>query len=385
MSAKQNWKEYQWGDLVYLEYGKSLRDYRNSTGHVPVYGTNGPIGFTENALCQFPSVVIGRKGAYRGVHYSNQPFFVIDTAFYIKPKVDFLNLKFCYYYLKTVDINSMDSGSAIPSTSRDEFYRLPITLPDLGTQNEIAQILSSLDDKIELNLQINATLEKMAQTIFYERFGKYKPGDNLPKGWKWTRFGDELEVVRGLSYKGAGLTDFENGVPMHNLNSVFEGGGYKRQGIKFYKGDFKKKHLIEPWDIIVTNTEQGHKYLLIGYPAWVPQSMGQEGIFSHHLYRVRPLEGSYLTSQFIYRLIMLRAVREQIIGATNGTTVNMLKIDGLQLPEFPLPPKDEVDEFSYMCKNLWMRQEALYQENESLIATRDSLLPRLMSGKIELN
>ena len=115
------WNLKRWGDIATLEYGKSIRDYRESSGKYRVFGTNGPIGFHDEALCNSAGIVIGRKGAYRGVHYSPEPFFVIDTAFYLKPKAA-LDLKWAYYELLRFDINSMDSGSAIPSTSRDDFW-----------------------------------------------------------------------------------------------------------------------------------------------------------------------------------------------------------------------------------------------------------------------
>lgn len=96
------WQPLTWGDVATLEYGKSLRDYKTASGEVPVYGTNGPIGFTEKALCDKPGVIIGRKGAYRGVHYSERPFFVIDTAFYLKPREGVeLDSLFSYYQLLT--------------------------------------------------------------------------------------------------------------------------------------------------------------------------------------------------------------------------------------------------------------------------------------------
>src|SRR5207249_3161478 len=80
------WSRKRWGDIATLEYGKSLRNYRESGEKYRVFGTNGPIGFHDEALCNSAGIVIGRKGAYRGVHYSPDPFFVIDTAFYLKPK-----------------------------------------------------------------------------------------------------------------------------------------------------------------------------------------------------------------------------------------------------------------------------------------------------------
>jgi len=169
-----SWQERRWGDLATLEYGKSLRGYENSAGPYPVYGTNGLIGSHSEALCNHPGVVIGRKGAYRGVHYAQNPFYVIDTAFYLEPKVD-LDLKWAYYTLLTQDINGMDSGSAIPSTSRADFYALPITVPPLPEQHAIARILGALDDKIELNRRMNETLEAMARAIFKSWFIDFDP------------------------------------------------------------------------------------------------------------------------------------------------------------------------------------------------------------------
>lgn len=153
------WKRIKWGDVATLKYGKALRGYRDGKGSIPVYGTNGLIGFTDVPLEDNPGVIVGRKGAYRGVHYSEKPFFVIDTAFYLKSKDSSLDLKWAYYHLLTRDINSLDSGSAIPSTSRDDFYALDLLFPPLPEQKSIAHILSSLDDKIKVNAKINHNLD----------------------------------------------------------------------------------------------------------------------------------------------------------------------------------------------------------------------------------
>ena len=171
---EQNWDETTWGDLATLEYGKSLKGYKENTEGVRVYGTNGPIGWHDKWLSQAEGVIIGRKGAYRGVHYSPDPFFVIDTAFYINRKVEF-DFKWAYYNLLTVDINGMDSGSAIPSTSREDFYSIPVNVPPLPTQKAIAHILGTLDDKVELNRQTNKTLEAIAKAIFKSWFVDFDP------------------------------------------------------------------------------------------------------------------------------------------------------------------------------------------------------------------
>jgi type I restriction enzyme S subunit len=159
-----NWQDWLWGSLATLEYGKGLRDCENATGPYRVFGTNGPIGWHTEPLCSIPTVVVGRKGAYRGIHYSPKPCYVIDTAFYLKPKVYF-DMRWAYYELLTHDINSMDSGSAIPSTSRESFYQMPVKFPPMEEQRAIAAILGALDDKIELDRRTNETLEAMARSL----------------------------------------------------------------------------------------------------------------------------------------------------------------------------------------------------------------------------
>ncbi|NLJ39192.1 MAG: hypothetical protein GX432_10575 [Candidatus Atribacteria bacterium] len=152
------WKDCFWGDIATLEYGKPLKDYKDKNGKYPVYGTNGQIGSHDEPLWNNPGIIIGRKGAYRGVHYSNKPFYVIDTAFYLKPKIKDLDLLFAYYELLTHNINSMDSGSAIPTTSRADFYSLPIILPPIKEQRSISHFLNQFEQEIQVNNQINKNL-----------------------------------------------------------------------------------------------------------------------------------------------------------------------------------------------------------------------------------
>ena len=156
-----------WGELITLEYGKPIKDKERKDGEVPVYGTNGQIG-TSNlpALCNHPSFILGRKGAYRGVHYSNIPFSVIDTAFYAESLTDKLDLKWAYYKFLTYDINGMDSGSAIPSTDRYQIYAIEVELPPLNIQRKIVKILDCIDRKIEFNGKINDNFPESIHLLF---------------------------------------------------------------------------------------------------------------------------------------------------------------------------------------------------------------------------
>jgi len=82
-----DWRQSTWGDEITLEYGKGIRSYSSiPVAPYRVFGSNGPIGWTSEFLATGPGVILGRKGAYRGVRYSEEPFFVIDTAYYVVPK-----------------------------------------------------------------------------------------------------------------------------------------------------------------------------------------------------------------------------------------------------------------------------------------------------------
>ena len=158
------WDLTTWGTLVSLEYGKALSGYDTEEGAYPVYGTNGRIGTHSQALCPHPGVIIGRKGAYRGVHYSITPFFAIDTAFYVKPKVP-LELRWAYYDLLRRDINNMDSGSAIPSTSRDDFYALEVIFPPVEVQRRYTKLLDPMWRQQQQNLASIRTLTALRDAL----------------------------------------------------------------------------------------------------------------------------------------------------------------------------------------------------------------------------
>ena len=265
-----------------------------------------------------------------------------------------------------------------PTLNLKELKSLKLLIPEIEEQRAIASVLSSLDDKIDLLHRQNRTLEEMAETLFRQWFVV-----EASEEWEWHKLGEFVEAMRGLSYKGAGLANKENGIPMHNLNSVFEGGGYKYEGIKYYSGDYKERHLTQPGDIIITNTEQGHEMLLIGYPAIVPKFYGEIGIFSQHIYKLK-LTNDKLTKPYLYYLLMTNDVREQITGATNGSTVNMLSKDGIEWAKFRFPPKSLIRKFTEFVIPIHEKEEENQTQIRTLEKLRDTLLPKLMSGEVRI-
>lgn len=329
--------------------------------------------------------------------------------FKVRPRAD-VDRSFLYFLLKYlrqtfVEIARNKQTTGLGHVTRKDLARLVVGIPDAREQRQIAACLAPLDDKIELNRRMAETLEEIARTLFKAWFVDFDPirhpdrwppeirrlfPDDLtdspigpvPGGWSVERLGEQVEVVRGLSYTGAGLAD--DGMPLHNLNSVLEGGGYKYDGIKHYVGDYRERDRVLPGDLIVANTEQGFDYLLIGYPAIVPRAFGDDGLYSQDLFRLRPAEGSNLNSRFLYLLLMTHRLRHEVTSYTNGTTVNHLSIDGLRRPRIAVPPAPVLAALDGVVAPMFDLQEVLVAESRTLAELRDLLLPKLISGEIRV-
>ncbi len=376
------------------QYLKHKKDLNDRTLLVSINGTLGNIG-----TYQGEKVFLGKSACYLNV----LPNVNKDYVMYVLTSKHFQDY-----------IHNLATGSTIKNVGLKLIREYEFQLPDIKTQNSIANVLVSIDSKITVNQQTNQTLEQMAQAIFKSWFVDFDPvkakmnGEQpegmdaataslfpdklveselglIPEGWSVEEAKSQLDVLRGFSYKGKGLVgSLDEGVPMHNLNSVLEGGGYKYAGLKFYSEEFKEKFAIQEGDVLVANTEQGHNHLLIGYGAMVPKHLAH-GFFSHHTYRVRPKKNSNMTPEFIERLFGKGRFARQVQGFTNGTTVNMLPTAGMEMPQFVVPPKALAQKFSELVKPMKAMIEENHKSNIELAKLRDTLLPKLLSGEIELD
>ena len=330
----------------------------------------------------------------------------------LRPRISEIDGAYLFYALNTNEtqqqFHSFANGITRFGLRKYDIGLVEIPLPPLPEQRAIADILGTLDDKIELNRRMNETLEEMARALFKSWFIDFDPVraklegrdtglpkhiadlfpdrtisselGKVPKGWGIENLSNHFEIVKGVSYKGSGLG--KDGIPLHNLNSVHEGGGYKYEGIKYYSGEYADRHVVRPGDIIVANTEQGHHRFLIGYAAKVPSLFGHYGIASHHIYRLRPKPSSQLSTTYLYYLLNSPQMHDIVSGYANGTTVNMLPIDGLQKPPIVCPPRTLVSTFDILTKKVDQRCDELVSESRILTTLRDVLLPKLISGDV---
>ncbi|MFN4021890.1 MAG: restriction endonuclease subunit S [Hydrogenophilus thermoluteolus] len=168
------WIETTVGDFCPFEYGRSLPERMRQPGPYPVFGSNGRVGFHVEPLVNGPGIIIGRKGTVGAVHFSKEPFWPIDTTFYVT-EAEHRDLRFTYYLLCSLGLDRMNADSAVPGLNRNAAHARRILVPHLPEQRAIARILGTLDDKIELNRRMNETLEAMAQALFKSWFVDFDP------------------------------------------------------------------------------------------------------------------------------------------------------------------------------------------------------------------
>jgi type I restriction enzyme S subunit len=404
------WRTSTWGDEISLEYGKALRGH--DTGHGPyrVFGSNGPIGWTTEPLADGPGVILGRKGAYRGVRFSRDPFFVIDTAYYVAPKTG-MDMRWLYYAIQHHKLGEVDDGSPVPSTTRAAVYMLDLDVPPLAEQRAIAHILGTLDDKIELNRRMSETLEAMARALFKSWFVDFDPirakaegrdpglpksvadpfPDRLvdselgeiPEGWEVGPLGDLIDTVKGRSYKSEELA--ESDTALVTLKSFARGGGYRPDGLKPFTGSYKPEQVVQPGDLVVACTDVTQAAEVIGRPAIVRGTGAfRRLVASLDTLIVRP-KGSYLTRSFLYFLGGTEAFVAHTFAHTTGTTVLHLAKEAVPSFQFARPSSRVVEQFAALAGPVLERIQALEEGSGTLAALRDALLPKLISGELRVN
>ena len=145
----EGWEVRTLGEVVELAYGKALREQHRRPGTVPVYGSNGQIGWHDEKLVEGPGIVVGRKGNPGVVHWSYTDFFPIDTTFYVAPKHDELNLQFLYHELLRQDLPAIAADSAVPGLNRNLAYMNELVFPAASVLTEFSSQIGSLDLRMQ--------------------------------------------------------------------------------------------------------------------------------------------------------------------------------------------------------------------------------------------
>lgn len=198
--------------------------------------------------------------------------------------------------------------------------------------------------------------------------------------WIDDKLGNYLSVDRGLSYKGQFLS--ESGVPMINLGNVMPNGVFRIEKNKYYSGDYKDKVTIKVGDIVVANTDMTQNREVIGTPVIVPPIYEDKIIFSHHIYGLRNLK---LPKMYIFYTLLTDEWNAIAGGSATGTTVLALPKETIENYVITIPDNESLKLFDNIAENIQSKRSQILLENMKLAQLRDTLLPKLMNGEIDLD
>ena len=364
--------EYTFDELAKIKYGKNQKLVESPDGTIPIYGTGGLMGYATKALYDKPSVLIGRKGTIDKVKFIDTPFWTVDTLFYTEINEAIVLPKFLFYKMSLINFMNYNEGTTIPSLRTETLNRLVFDIPPLPTQQKIAAILSSLDDKIELNNKINTNLEQQAQALFKNWFVDFEPfGGKMPEGWKVGKLGDFVEIKRGGSprpiqkflsdegYRWLKISDVTSLSAPFVLNIAEH---IKEEGLS-------KTVFLKAGSLVLSNSAT----------PGIPKILDLDTcIHDGWLYFPK----SQLSNEYLY--LLFKEIRPQLLNLGNGSIFTNLKTDVLKNFEISLPSTETLSKFQNIIKPIFEKELATQREIKQLETLRDTLLPKLMNGEILL-
>ena len=272
-------------------------------------------------------------------------------------KSDKIIKDFLYWYMRTKHyqrtVVSSCSGSVIKHTSPSRICEIEIPIPPLEIQEKIAKVLSSLDDKIELNNKINQNLEQQAQAIFKSWFVDFEPfGGKMPEDWRIGKLGELVEITSG-----------------------------KRPQLKQVDKDNK-------FDIPIIGASNIMGYtnaVLYNEPILITGRVGTHGIINKYNKQCWPSDNTLVIKSEYYEYIYQQLKRVNFAGLNRGSTQPLITQKDLFDVPIVIPSFQEIKEYEQFATQLNVYQDNLIAENEKLKQLRDTLLPKLMSGEIDVD
>lgn len=339
-----NWRNGELGNFITLKRGFDLPQQKREDGQVPIFSSSGITGTHSTAMVNAPGVITGRYGTIGEVFYAAEDFWPLNTTLFVE---DFHgnDAKFIYYFLKTLEWSKFTSASAVPGINRNTVHKETVSLPDIETQRRIASTLSMLDEKIKTNTEINDNLQQQAQAIYSSMFI-----DNPDPAWSHGHLSDLITVKYGKDHKK--LAD--------GIYPVYGSGGIMRH---------VERPLYNKESVLIPRKGTLNNVVYVNQPFWSVDTM---------FYTEMKLPN---VAKFVYHF-----VKAKDLAAMNaGSAVPSMTTDILNAMEVVIPSASALEEFESLVAPMYEAMKANDVQSQALSKMRDALLPKLMSGEIDVS
>lgn len=347
------YNDYELQNLVKIRYGKNQKKVVSEKGKYPIYGTGGLMGYSTEYLYDKPSVLIGRKGTINKVKYIEEPFWTVDTLFYTEVDEEVVIPKYLYYLMSLINFNNYNEGTTIPSLRTENLNRIVLNIPTIDYQKKVLSILNPIDEKIENNNKINKNLEQQVCAIYQSWFEDFKLTNGIcPECWSYK----ELSTIANISSGKrppikSNICNQETPISIVGASSII--------------GFTSKSNNIDR--ILVTGRVGTHGIIQrLNTPCWASDN-------------TLVIKSSYyeFTNQILNRI--------DFSTMNRGSTQPLITQGDIKKIVILVPDENTLKKFEEFAGSLMDQWERNNNENIKLISLRDTLLPKLISGEIDVS
>ena len=402
-----DWEETTIGEQATLQSGFDITKAEQRDGSVPVISSGGISSHHDESRVNGPGVVLGRKGVVGSVYYVEENYWPHDTTLWVK-NFHGNQIRFVYYFYRAIAgrIAGMDVGSANPTLNRNHVHPIKIRWPNFATQQRIAHILGTLDDKIELNRRMNETLEAMARALFRGWFVDFdpvraridgRPLDQIPgvdaetaalfpdgfeesplgpipKGWEALTLGDVAENF------SAPFDFARTPEPVFVNTGDVLGGDFLHANRSQHQGlPGQAKKAISPDDILMSEIRPtNRRFAYVDFDS-------SEYVISTKFIVVRASER--IDSRLLYRVLTSHEILAefQVQAESRSGTFPQITFDSVSYLPLVVPPPNIQKAFQKSVGRFDERIKGNKGESRTLATLRDTLLPKLLSGEITVD
>ncbi|WP_280501704.1 restriction endonuclease subunit S [Nocardia farcinica] len=366
------WPEVTLSDICEFKYGKSLPAGRRVEGEFAVYGSNGIVGSHIDSITDGPTIVVGRKGSFGEVNFSDSKCWPIDTTYYIDSSATDADLRWLFHRLSSLGLTRLNRAAAIPGLNREDAYRKKLLLPPIEEQRRIAAILDHADALRAKRREALARLDELTQSIFIDMFGD--PATN-PKNLELVTIGELLDSAQyGTSEKSGAEGEFA----VLRMNNITYQGQIDLTDLKYtdLPDDKIERFTVRVGDVLFNRTNSPE---LVGKTAVY---RGQHPMaYAGYLVRLRVASGNspeyistFLNSR--YGKAVLRGMCKSIVGMAN---INAREVQSIRIPRASASAQKQFEQRVMLVESSKSNHRAALTQLDSLFA---SLQSRAFRGEL---